>query len=103
MTILKTIPIVILSIVVVIGFLGSQVYGHASPTSYNPQQNQIFHSIQSIPDKLTIMFSEAPELKASTIKVTDEKSMRLDKNDLSIVITPVSVGADVQISFVTRQ
>jgi|tagenome__1003787_1003787.scaffolds.fasta_scaffold20976090_1 methionine-rich copper-binding protein CopC len=59
-------------------------YGHASPTTYNPQQNQIFQSIQSIPDKLTIVFSEAPELKASSIKVTDQNNNRIDKNDLSL-------------------
>ena len=61
------------------------VYGHASPIAYNPEQNQIFHSIQSIPDKLTIIFSETPEIKASAIKVIDEKNnSRIDKNDLSL-------------------
>ena len=59
-------------------------YGHASPTTYNPQQNQIFQSIQSVPDKLTIAFSETPELKASSIKVTDQKNNRIDKSDLSL-------------------
>ena len=61
------------------------VYGHARPTIYNPQQNQIFQSSQLIPDKLTITFSETPELKASNIKVIDEKNnSRIDKNDLSV-------------------
>jgi methionine-rich copper-binding protein CopC len=64
--------------------LCASVYGHASPTTYNPQQNQIFHSIQSIPDKLTIAFSERPEIKASSIKVTDQNNNRIDKNDLSL-------------------
>jgi methionine-rich copper-binding protein CopC len=76
---------IILSFVVGMGFLCVPVYGHASPTTYNPQTNQIFHSIQSIPDKLTIVFSETPEIKASSIKVTDEKNIRVDKNDLSSI------------------
>src|SRR3954447_11640932 len=67
-----------------ISLLCLSAYGHASPTTYNPQQNQIFHSIQSVPDKLTIAFSETPELKASSIKVTDQKNNRIDKNDLSL-------------------
>lgn len=81
--ILKTSYAVILSIFGM-SLLCVSVYGHASPTTYNPQQNQIFHSIQSIPDKLTIIFSETPEVRASSIKVTEENNVRVDKNDLSL-------------------
>jgi methionine-rich copper-binding protein CopC len=85
MAMLSVLSAIILSTVTGIGFLCLPVYGHASPTIYNPQTNQIFHSIQSIPDKLTIVFSETPEIKASSIKVTDEKNIRVDKNDLSLI------------------
>jgi methionine-rich copper-binding protein CopC len=72
------------------------VYGHASPTIYNLQQNQIFHSIQSIPDKLTIVFLETPEIKASGIKVINEKNNnRVDKNDLSLSVFEKKLSASL--------
>jgi len=80
---LKSLYAIILSILGM-SLLCLSAYGHASPTTYNPQQNQIFQTIQSIPDKLTIVFSETPELKASSIKVTDQNNNRIDKNDLSL-------------------
>jgi methionine-rich copper-binding protein CopC len=83
--ILKTSYAIILSIFAM-SLLCLSVYGHARPIIHNPQQNQIFQSIQSIPDKLTIAFSETPEIKASGIKVIDQNNNRIDKNDLSIDI-----------------
>jgi len=71
------------------------VYGHASPTAYNPQQNQIFHSIQLIPDKLTIVFSDTPEIKASGIKVIDDKNNRIDKNDLTLNILEKKLSVSI--------
>ena len=35
-----------------------------------------------MPDKITITFTERPEVKASNIKVTDSKNTRVDNNDL---------------------
>jgi methionine-rich copper-binding protein CopC len=59
------------------------VYGHASPTAFSPEPNQSFDlAIQPVPDKITISFTERPELKASNIKVTDSKNTRVDHNDL---------------------
>ena len=59
------------------------VYGHASPTVFNPKPNQVFDANgQAVPDKITITFTERPELKASNIKVTDSKNTRVDNNDL---------------------
>ena len=59
------------------------VYGHASPTVFNPKPNQTFDiNGQPVPDKITITFSERPEIKASNIKVTDSKNTRVDNNDL---------------------
>ena len=82
---LKTLSATFLSLIIGISFLCISAYGHANPTVYNPQQNQIFHSTQLIPDKLTIAFSETPEIKASSIKVTDQNNARIDKNDLSVI------------------
>ena len=65
---LKSLYAIILSILGM-SLLCLSAYGHASPTTYNPQQNQIFHSIQLIPDKLTIVFSETPEIKAAVSKL----------------------------------
>ena len=59
------------------------VYGHANPTVFNPKPNQTFDSNgQAVPDKITITFTERPELKASNIKVSDSKNTRVDNNDL---------------------
>ena len=59
------------------------VYGHASPTVFNPKPNQAFDvNGQAVPDKTTITFTERPEIKASNIKVTDSKNTRVDNNDL---------------------
>ena len=48
-----------------------QVYGHASPIAYEPSPNQIIDSVQSLPDKVTITFTESPEPRASSIKVVN--------------------------------
>ncbi len=59
------------------------VYGHANPTVLNPKPNQTFDiNGQAVPDKISITFSERPEIKASNIKVTDSKNTRVDNNDL---------------------
>lgn len=60
------------------------VYGHANPASYIPKPNQKFTTVQSIPDKLSIVFTQLPEVKASNIKVVDQNGFRVDKKDLSI-------------------
>ena len=44
------------------------VYGHANPVTYDPSPNKVFDSSQSLPDKVTITFSEKPEVKASSIR-----------------------------------
>ena len=62
-----------------------QVYGHASPTTYEPSPNEIIDSIQSVPDKVTISFTEDPEPRASSIKVINSNNERIDKNDLKVL------------------
>ena len=60
------------------------VYGHANPVTYDPSPNKVFDSSQSLPDKVTITFSEKPEVKASSIKVLNSNNERIDNNDLKI-------------------
>lgn len=82
-------PFVIATTVVIFYILGTSfsssflyVYGHASPVTFNPKPNQALNSTTSLPNKVTITFTERPELKASSIKVTDSKNNRVDNNDL---------------------
>jgi methionine-rich copper-binding protein CopC len=83
---IRVLPLLLLPLIGIgyLIFLPNTVYGHASPVTYDPRPNQIFNSAQAIPDKLTIGFSETPEVKASNIKVLDKNNARVDKNDLSI-------------------
>jgi methionine-rich copper-binding protein CopC len=62
-----------------------QVYGHANPITYEPSPNQIFDSVQSVPNKVTISFTESPEPRASSIKVVNSNNERIDKNDLQVL------------------
>src|SRR5215210_6494054 len=86
MLMIRVLPLIILPLVGIGSFLfmPNTVYGHASPVIYDPKPNQIFNSAQSVPDKLTIVFSETPEIKASNIKIVDQNNARVDKNDISI-------------------
>ena len=60
------------------------VYGHASPTTYNPTPNLVIKSSEPSPNKVTITFTERPDIRASSIKVIDQINERVDKNDLKI-------------------
>lgn len=61
------------------------VYGHASPVTYTPTPNQIIDSTQSVPDKITITFTERPELRASSIEVINSNNERIDNSDLQVL------------------
>ena len=60
------------------------VYPHANPVTYDPSPNKVFDSSQALPDKVTMTFTERPELKASSIKVLNSNNERIDNNDLKI-------------------
>ena len=62
-----------------------QVYGHASPITYVPSPNEIIDSVQSVPDKVTISFTESPEQRASSIKIVNSNNERIDNNDLQVL------------------
>jgi methionine-rich copper-binding protein CopC len=59
-------------------------YGHPKPVHFDPQPNQIIVGTNSLPNKVTIYFTDKPELKASSIQVIDFNNERIDKNDLRL-------------------
>ena len=77
------------------------VYGHANPITYNPSPNKIFDSPQSLPDKVTITFTERPELKASSIKVINSNNERIDGNDLKIADSDKTLSVSIDKSKIT--
>ena len=77
------------------------VYGHANPVTYNPSPNKIFDSPQSLPDKVTITFTERPELKASSIKVLNPNNERIDSNDLKIADSDKTLSVSIDKSKIT--
>ena len=77
------------------------VYGHANPVTYNPSPNKIFDSPQSLPDKVTITFTERPELKASSIKVINSNNERIDGNDLKIADSDKTLSVSIDKSKIT--
>ena len=58
------------------------VFGHASPVTYLPEPNKIIDSPKSVPDQVTIAFTENPEPRASSIKIMNSNNERIDNNDL---------------------
>jgi methionine-rich copper-binding protein CopC len=73
-----------------------QVYGHASPITYEPEPNQIIDSFQSVPDKITISFTETPEPRASSIKVVNSNNERIDNNDLQLSDSEKSLSVSLE-------
>src|SRR3954453_17690303 len=63
---------------------GHLVYGHALPTTYNPEPNSIINKNQTIPSKITISFSERPDPKVSSIEVLNSHNKRVNNNDFKI-------------------
>ena len=61
------------------------VFGHANPVSYNPSSNSVFQSNQSLPNNVTILYSERPDEKISYIHVLNSQNERIDNNDFKIV------------------
>jgi len=77
------------------------VYGHANPVTYDPSPNKVFDSSQSLPDKVTITFSEKPEVKASSIKVLNSNNDRIDNNDLKITDSDRTLSVSIDKSKIT--
>ena len=77
------------------------IYGHANPVTYDPSPNKVFDSSQSLPDKVTITFSEKPEVKASSIKVLNSNNERIDNNDLKITDSDRTLSVSIDKSKIT--
>ena len=77
------------------------VYGHANPVTYDPSPNKVFDSSQSLPDKVTITFSEKPEVKASSINVLNSNNERIDNNDLKITDSDMALSVSIDKSKIT--
>jgi methionine-rich copper-binding protein CopC len=77
------------------------VYGHANPVTYNLSPNKVFDSPQSLPDKVTITFTERPEVKASSIKVLNSANDRIDTNDLTISDSDKTLAVSIDKSKIT--
>ncbi|MDN5846675.1 MAG: copper resistance protein CopC [Candidatus Nitrosocosmicus sp.] len=58
---------------------------------YEPQPNQIIDSIQTLPDKVAVTFTERPELKASSIRVMNLNNERMDNYDLKLAASDKSL------------
>jgi len=77
------------------GILFLPIYGHPNPLSYEPRPNQLIDSIQKLPDKVDITFTERPELKASSIRVMNLNNERIDNYDLKIAGSDKSLSVSL--------
>ena len=84
---------IFLSIVNGIFFL--PIYGHPNPLFYEPKPNQLIDSIQTLPDKVDITFTERPELKASSIRVMNLNNERIDNHDLKLAGSDKSLSVSL--------
>ena len=72
------------------------IHCHPSPVIYEPQPNQIIGSIETIPDEVTITFTERPEIKASSIQVMDFNNERVDNQDLKLADSEKSLSVSLE-------
>jgi methionine-rich copper-binding protein CopC len=67
-----------------IGLFSLPVYSHPSTIAYKPQPNQTINSTETLPTEVTIVFTETPEPRASSILVMDSNYERVDNIDLNV-------------------
>ena len=60
------------------------------------EPNQVIDSVQSVPDKITISFTETPEPRASSIKVVNSNNERIDNNDLQLLDSEKSLSVSLE-------
>jgi methionine-rich copper-binding protein CopC len=87
---MNNVSLVIIGIIIIsvstISHLGHiEVFGHANPVLYIPPSNSVFQLDQSLPNNITIFYSERPEPKISYIHVLNSQNERIDNNDFKIV------------------
>ena len=67
------------------GFFSLNVIAHPFPISYKPDPNDKINLTSLIPHEVVIMFTDRPEIKASSLKVIGSDNGRVDNNDLKLV------------------
>ena len=67
------------------GFFSLQVIAHPFPISYKPHPNEMINFTSVIPHEVVMVFTDRPEIKASSLKVIDSDDERVDNNDLKLV------------------
>ncbi len=67
------------------GFFSLHVIAHPFPISYKPHPNEKINFTSVIPHEVVIMFTDRPEIKASSLKVIGSDNGRVDNNDLKVV------------------
>lgn len=80
---LTVIILIAMVVTLVSGIFFPPIYCHPSAVTYDPHPNQIIGS-KTIPNEVTITFTERPEIKASSIQVMDFKNERIDNHDLKL-------------------
>jgi len=100
---MKVLLVAVFALLYVVGTALSNypVYGHASPMTYDPAPNTVLNSPQSLPDKVTITFTERPEIKASSIKVLNSNNERIDSNDLKTTDSDKTLSVSLDKSKIT--
>jgi methionine-rich copper-binding protein CopC len=72
------------------------IYGHASPVTYIPKPNEIIDLAKdSLPEAVTITFTEAPEPRASGLKVINSNNERVDNDDLKVSESDDSISVSL--------
>ena len=66
-------------------FFSLQVIAHPFPISYKPHPNEMINFTSVIPHEVVMVFTDRPEIKASSLKVIDADDERVDNNDLKLV------------------
>ncbi len=66
-------------------FFSLHVIAHPFPISYKPHPNDKINFTSVIPHEVVIMFTDRPEIKASSLKVIGSDNKRVDNNDLKLV------------------
>jgi methionine-rich copper-binding protein CopC len=92
---LSVVVLITLFMPLISGIIPVPIYCHPSPVIYEPQPNQIISSIETIPNAVTITFTEKPEIKASNIRVMDSNNERVDNQDLKLANSDKSLSVSL--------
>ena len=92
---LSVVVLIAVFVPLISGLFLQPVFCHPSAIMYEPQPNQIIGSIETMPNEVTITFTEKPEIKASSIQVMDFKNERVDNQDLKLANSDKSLSVSL--------